>query len=935
MTLQEQFNAINRGTGNKEQFLKHARNLFPQYLTKHLDYNTSINVLKTKQIISEQTNVVTKGFDIYDWKKILAEETKAEEKETSKEVKSKQDAYDATDVKNADNINGNEIWKGYYVEMKDPANADKTGDELKKIVVKNLSKDPLYYTKNGEFGIKGLGYTDEAPGLGKNTQPTSKNASILGRRDEVNSDSNVVKNSLIGLIKKNVKDTLSSSEAKTSMPKKVKEMSVTPQNSKGVKKMDMPGKEKRIKLKEDFENKTYAVYELVFGQPYNFYNEEQDKFIYSEPTKATLYTKEEAETVRRKLLEPRVDYYQKTGNNYQEIHVGDLFKKRILKEGLSLAKLLAEDNLDHLEDTNRITNFKSKSGSEGPSHDPYSYNEFSFKKDGKEYIIHMGLAQWIKIDGKKIGAFEDDYDNEEQFIKKHTGIDYKDLQDLMYKDQENYDKDPMGPPSRYMESLTKLKEGLSLAELLAEVTEEIVDETSLNENSPIGGGSFFDQEDLNDAWREIEDEVIEDEGYNDEDLKDSNVDNKLYKITSDRFLTKYGKTFSDFAQDLHSKDSNNFGDFDYDTRDKEAEHDFGPDDLDPAGGYGPRSHMEEADTVRTGNKDYHGIEKYQTTKQTTKGGQFDPKYWEDKDKKSKIPQFTFLPKEIVTKINNKYPGSIQIISQGKDLSMFISQFFYMALSETTRGRYSQDIERKKTELTRYISEVMPPFTRGLIKKQATVTPTKIKETPMHYINIALKPIEAKIKEISGEGVSDSREKAETNARLDLEEKAKNGKIKETEIKRFTGAKGNFKCIILAITKTEDGYLIPLQQEGSNLFQSPWKPMVKDMFTIIYVVRNLKNGKDFEFKNSEKAIEYIGKNGETPTGTPIPLKAIYKVRDNRQGITKEKDKEFDNFEEADKYFNDKTEENSISEEMNDLYESKLRSIISKLIREELN
>ena len=80
---------------------------------------------------------------------------------------------------------------------------------------------------------------------------------------------------------------------------------------------------------------------------------------------------------------------------------------------------------------------------------------------------------------------------------------------------------------------------------------------------------------------------------------------------------------------------------------------------------------------------------------------------------------------------------------------------------------------------------------------------------------------------------------------------------------------------------------------------------------------------------------IGKKGETPTGTPIPLKAIYKVRDNRQGITKEKDKEFDSFEEADKYFNDKTEENSISEEMNNLYESKLRSIISKLIREELN
>ena len=151
---------------------------------------------------------------------------------------------------------------------------------------------------------------------------------------------------------------------------------------------------------------------------------------------------------------------------------------------------------------------------------------------------------------------------------------------------------------------------------------------------------------------------------------------------------------------------------------------------------------------------------------------------------------------------------------------------------------------------------------------------------------------------------------EKSKNLNLEEKAKNSKIKETDIKRFTGAKGNFKCIILATIKTEDGYLIPLKGERPDLVSSPWNPMAKDMFTMIYVVRNLKNGQDFEFKTPEKAIEYIGKKGETPTGTPIPLKAIYKVRDNRQGITKEKDKEFDSFEEADKYFNDKTEENSI-------------------------
>ena len=35
--------------------------------------------------------------------------------------------------------------------------------------LKNLKKDKLYYTKNAAFGIEGIGYTDEAPGLGKTT----------------------------------------------------------------------------------------------------------------------------------------------------------------------------------------------------------------------------------------------------------------------------------------------------------------------------------------------------------------------------------------------------------------------------------------------------------------------------------------------------------------------------------------------------------------------------------------------------------------------------------------------------------------------------------------------------------------------------------------------------------------------------------------------
>lgn len=250
MTLQEHYNSIVGGKGNKAQFLKQARHLFPQHITNLLDFDTTVNVLKSKQIISENTigGVVSKGFNIVDWKKVLAEETKSVEKNVSKEVEDyRKNAYNNADMKNADNVNFNEIMKGFYLELKNPKNHDKTVDELKDIVVKNLAKDALHYTKDGMFGVEGVGFTDEAPSLKQPVEPKGKHKSS-GYGDL---DVDVEK------VKANVKDTLSNSEAKTSMPKKVKEMPVTPQNSAGVKKMKTPGAEKRIKLKEGISQERY------------------------------------------------------------------------------------------------------------------------------------------------------------------------------------------------------------------------------------------------------------------------------------------------------------------------------------------------------------------------------------------------------------------------------------------------------------------------------------------------------------------------------------------------------------------------------------------------------------------------------------------------------------------------------------------------------
>jgi hypothetical protein len=107
-----------------------------------------------------------------------AKEAKAEEKETTKEVTDMATrGYDYKDKKNYDNVFGQEFLKGFYTEMQDGKNKGKDVDELKAIVAKNLAKDMNYYVKDGQFGLKGVGYTTEAPGLGESKPATGKHKS--------------------------------------------------------------------------------------------------------------------------------------------------------------------------------------------------------------------------------------------------------------------------------------------------------------------------------------------------------------------------------------------------------------------------------------------------------------------------------------------------------------------------------------------------------------------------------------------------------------------------------------------------------------------------------------------------------------------------------------------------------------------------------------
>jgi hypothetical protein len=192
-TLQDQYLLIKEGKGHVGVFLTEAKRQFPNIVRNAATFDEAVSSLKTKNIISENVFSVMPAImgrpkkESYEtaFEAFLAEarkkkenedeKVKAEEKKVSKPVEEDlSHNYDNSDKKNPDNMIFDQIMTGYYAEMKDPKNADKTMQELKDIVFKNLEKDPIYYTKNGQFGVKDLGYVTEAPGLGEPKEPKGK-----------------------------------------------------------------------------------------------------------------------------------------------------------------------------------------------------------------------------------------------------------------------------------------------------------------------------------------------------------------------------------------------------------------------------------------------------------------------------------------------------------------------------------------------------------------------------------------------------------------------------------------------------------------------------------------------------------------------------------------------------------------------------------------
>jgi hypothetical protein len=189
-TLQQEYQLIKEGKGNKDHFLKMARNMFPEYVAHGNDFNSAVSILKSKSLLSEAIGgVVTQSISQPNWFKIFNEKIEEAvgvkdkkeygdqntfEKPAPEVAKDLANQFDNKDPKNIDNLYGQSFLLGYLTEMGDPKNAKKTVDELKAIVAKNMAKDINYYHTNASFGIKGIGYTKDFVGGGEPKAPKGK-----------------------------------------------------------------------------------------------------------------------------------------------------------------------------------------------------------------------------------------------------------------------------------------------------------------------------------------------------------------------------------------------------------------------------------------------------------------------------------------------------------------------------------------------------------------------------------------------------------------------------------------------------------------------------------------------------------------------------------------------------------------------------------------
>ena len=211
-SIKNQYTDLQEGKMSQAQFMRNIRLTMPQYVTNVTSFGDTVKILRNKGILSEADIKYKDGKDMY------------------------------AQFNEIDNLNGQEYKTGIAVEH--DCSPDKTEEEIIKIVVKNLKKNPYYYTDYKMSGV--AGYEPEYIG-GKSANADARHMK------PVEKDNLVDKAMGMKPVKGFEKAKASSNKAKkeTNKGEDVEIMSLIAKTVRGLVKMDATGeKVKKIIVKE-------------------------------------------------------------------------------------------------------------------------------------------------------------------------------------------------------------------------------------------------------------------------------------------------------------------------------------------------------------------------------------------------------------------------------------------------------------------------------------------------------------------------------------------------------------------------------------------------------------------------------------------------------------------------------------------------------------
>jgi hypothetical protein len=280
-SIKQQYIDLREGNMTQANFMRNLRMTLPQYVTNLSSFEDSLRILKNKGILTEADIKMAESEEETLPKDIPTEEETDNEETfdaTTGEITSNNDDYhrdgftmgyfeeslnEAKDEKgkwtNADGksmydqfkeinrLNAQEVLIGIDYEMQ--KNKELTKAEAQKIVIKNLKKNPIYYTAEDMSGVEG--YEPEYMG-GKSAQPEARQMQPLEKNM-----GNVVDKKMgmqpVKDIEKPKKDSDKGGETNKAV-KGIDLMSLIAKTVRGMKKMDATGeKMKKVSVKENYE----------------------------------------------------------------------------------------------------------------------------------------------------------------------------------------------------------------------------------------------------------------------------------------------------------------------------------------------------------------------------------------------------------------------------------------------------------------------------------------------------------------------------------------------------------------------------------------------------------------------------------------------------------------------------------------------------------